>query len=126
MKLLIFLSGIFLLNVSAENCNKKRSHYPTVYKGRLEIKALCMNYTIKLLEGKIDTSKIVTNWQDESSTKKYTNVFALGSPCSFPASIKEGDEFYFIIDSSGTKDCAVCMAYAPKPHRSLPIKVVQQ
>jgi len=89
LRLLLGIS-IFLL-FSAEKCNQKKDGMP-VYKARLEIKAMCYNYTIKLLEGDIDTSKIVGNWTNESTKKSYTNVFALKNPCNFPASIKEGDE----------------------------------
>lgn len=125
MKMYILLAAVFLLTVSAENCNDKKQS-SKVYKGKLEIKALCMNYTIKLLEGNIDTSKISGNWTNEATGKAYTNVFALGSPCTFPATINEGDEFYFSIDDNPNKECAVCMAYYPKPPKALSIKIVQK
>ena len=84
-----------------------------------------MNYTIKLLEGNLDTTRYVAEWKNESTGKTHTNVFALGSLCNFPSTINEGDEFYFKIDSSYVSDCAVCMAYYPKPLKSLSIKVVK-
>lgn len=125
MKPFIFLSAIFLLTVSAQNCgNKKPSG--TVYKGRLEVKALCMNYTISILEGKTDTSTVVSKWIDETTGKSYSNAFGLGSPCTFPSTINEGEEFYFVIDTSGKKDCAVCMAFYPTPSKKLSIKVVEK
>ena len=123
LRLLIAIP-VFLL-LSAEKCNQKKDKAP-VYKARLEIKAMCLNYTIRLLEGNIDTSKIVANWTDESTKKSYTNVFALKNPCIFPASIKEGEEFYFTIDDSPVEPCAVCMAYYPTPEKKLPIKVVNK
>ncbi len=123
MKLFIFLAAVFLLTVSADGCKKKNK---SVYKGRLEIKALCMNYTIKVLEGKTDTSFVTANWTDETTNKSYANVFTLGSPCTFPDSLKEGSEFYFVIDTSGNKQCAVCMAYYPTPPKKLQIKVVEK
>lgn len=122
MKLYSAISLIFILSLTTGKCKNKDS----VYKGRLEIKAICMNYTIKLLEGDPDTSLYVSNWKDESTGKSYTDVFALGSVCSFPASINEGDEFYFKIDSSYVSDCAVCMAYYPKPPKSIAIKIVEK
>ena len=97
-----------------------------MYKARLETKAICMNYTLRLLEGDIDTSLITANWTDESTGKSYTNVFGLGSPCTFPPNIQQGDDFYFMIDSSTIKDCIVCMAYYPTPPRKLSIKVVEK
>ena len=97
-----------------------------MYKGKLEVKGMCMNYTIKLLEGNLDTSKFVAAWKNEITGKTHTDVFALGSLCSFPSSINEGDEFYFTIDSSYVSNCAVCLAYYPKPPKTIPIKVVNK
>lgn len=124
MKRLLILSAIFLLMISAKNCNEKKTN-GEVYKGRLEIKALCMNYTLKLVEGTMDTSKIVSNWTDESTKKMYNNVFALANPCNFPSTIKQGDEFYFVIDTATASDCAVCMAYYPIPGKKLAIKIIE-
>ena len=114
--------ALLMLSLTANKCKTK----DTVYKGRLEIKAICMNYTIKLIEGNIDASKIVSEWKDETTGKTYTNVFGLGSHCTFPSTIKEGDEFYFTIDSTYAGNCAVCMAYYPKPPKSLAIKIVNK
>ncbi|MBL7703307.1 MAG: hypothetical protein JNM14_13740 [Ferruginibacter sp.] len=128
MKLLFFLSGIFLLTVSAANCNKKDKEskiFSEVFKGRLEIKAICMNYTVSVLD-KADTLNVVPNWTDETTKKTYKNVFALANPCNFPDSIKQGDEFYFVIDTLSTKPCMVCMAYYPTPGKKLPIKIVNK
>jgi hypothetical protein len=125
MKLLIFLSAIFLLSASADKCGKKKNDAGK-FKARLETKALCMNYTLRLLEGDIDTSLITTGWTDESTGKSYTNVFGLGSRCTFPSNIEQGDDFYFVIDTTEKQECAVCMAYYPTPPRKLFIKVVEK
>lgn len=124
MKLIIALSALFLLTISAENCSKKKTS--ATYKGKLEVKALCMNYTISVVEGDIDPSLVEKSWTDETTKKTYTNAFKLGSPCSFPESIKEGDEFYFTIDTTTKQDCAVCMAYYPTPSKAIAIKVVEK
>lgn len=125
MKLLMLIPGLFLLSASANKCSsKKSSNNGNTYKARLETKALCMNYTLTLLEGNIDTSLVNSIWTDESKGKTFNNAFGLGNPCDFPSTINEGDEFYFTIDSAKTKDCAVCMAYYPTPPRKLMIKVV--
>jgi len=126
MKLLFFLSSIFLLTVSADKCGSKKKTEAGIYKAKLETKALCMNYTLRLLEGDLDTSLVTASWTDESTGKSYTNVFALGSRCTFPPNIQQGDDFYFVIDSSEKQDCAVCMAYYPTPPKRLPIKVVEK
>lgn len=125
MKLLIVLSAVFLLTVSAVNCGAKKNT-TTTYKGKLETKGICMNYTLRLIEGSIDTSLINTSWTDEVTGTKHTNAFGLVNPCDFPDSIKQGDEFYFVIDTSAHKQCAVCMAYYPTPAKKLGIKVVQK
>jgi hypothetical protein len=125
MQRLFILLAVFFTTVSAEKCNEKKND-SEVYKGRLEIKAICMNYTVKLVEGNIDTAKIVSNWTDETSGKSYTNVFALKNPCNFPATIKQGDEFYFVIDTASVEPCIVCMAYYPVPEKKLPIKIISK
>ena len=123
MKLFIFLFAVAALTISAADCGEKNKNN-TTYKGRLEIKALCFNYTIRLLEGNIDTAQIAASWTDETTSKAYSNVFRLGNPCNFPDSLKQGDDFYFTIDTSEGKQCAVCMAYYPSPAKALSIKVV--
>ncbi len=115
--LLISLSSVLLSN---SDCKHKKT--AGAYKGRLEIAALCMNYTISVIEGDIDTSLIVANWTDENTGISYKNVFRLGNPCDFPKTLKQGDEFYFDIDSTAGKQCAVCMAYYPTPPKSLAVK----
>jgi hypothetical protein len=142
MKLLIFLSCIFILTVSAQQCNnegkvknnagsdsaqnKPADSSPKIYKAKLEIKAICMNYTLRLTEGSLDTSYVAATWTDETTGKSYQNVFALGNPCTFPPTIELGQDFKFIIDTTkDQKQCAVCMAYYPIPPKKLFIKVVE-
>ena len=125
MKLFLLLAIVPMLTISADKCGSKTTD-TGMYKAKLEIKGICMNYTIRLLEGNIDTSLIGAAWTDEHSGKSYTNVFGLGSPCTFPATIKEGDEFYFTIDTTSKQNCPVCMAYYPTPPRKLSIKVFEK
>ena len=122
MKTLLALAIIILIGLTAQKCNEKKSA-GSVYKAKLEIKALCMNYTIRLLEGNLDTSKITGTWTDETTGKSYTNVFGLANPCDFPSSINQGDEFFFSIDTAKVQNCAVCMAYYPTPPKKLTIKI---
>ena len=122
MKAFSFVPFVLVLALTMNKCKNKSES--TAYKGRLEVKGMCMNYTIKLIEGNLDTSKVVAEWKDESTGKTHHNVFALGSACSFPSTINEGDDFYFTIDSAYVSNCAVCMAYYPKPSKSIAIKVV--
>ena len=126
MKFFLLLIPVFLLTMSKESCrNKKSKTYDSCFKGKLEIKAACMNYTIGIVKGNIDSNLINPTWRNESTGKIYKNVFALASRCTFPATIKEGDEFYFMIDSTSVQNCAVCMIYYPVPGKKLSIKVIQ-
>lgn len=122
IKTIILSSLLAMLLATQKKCGQVNQQ-TGCYKGRLEIKGICSNYTIKILEGNIDTAKISTNWIDEHTNKTHSNVFALDSPCSFPADIKEGEEFYFTIRNEGDKNCNVCMAYYPTPPRRLAISV---
>ena len=124
MKIFNFAPLVFILAITASKCKNKNEN--SAYKGKLEVKGMCMNYTIKLLEGNIDTSKLVAEWKNEVTGKTHNNVFALGSVCNFPSTITEGDEFYFTIDTTYVSNCAVCLAYYPKPTKSIAIKVVNK
>jgi hypothetical protein len=126
MKLFILLSCILILTISADQCGKKKNKAAGTFKAKLETKGICMNYTLRLLDGDIDTSMINANWTDESTGKSYNNVFGLGSPCTFPKDIEQGDDFYFVIDTTQKQQCAVCLAYYPSPPRKLSIKVVDK
>lgn len=120
------LIAIAALPFAQQQCKTNNTNTNSAcFKGRLEVKGICSNYTIKLLDGKLDSSKIVKSWKDEVTGKTHTNVFALGSPCSFPDSLKEGDEFYFTLDDT-RQQCNVCLAYYPKPEKSASIKVLQK
>lgn len=123
----LFVIAIFFIVVTASTCkNNKMIAGPNCFKGKLEIKGPCLNYTVRLLKETIDTSIVSADWINESTGKKYKNVFALGSRCNFPDSIKEGDDFYFTIDSSAVQYCAVCMIYYPVPTKKLFIKVLEK
>jgi hypothetical protein len=124
MKTLLILAAVFTLTASADSCSSKKT--TATYKARLETKALCMNYTLTLIEGNLDSSLVVPKWTDENTGKSFTNAFGLADPCKFPKNIAEGDEFYFVIDSTKGEPCAVCMAYYPTPQKKLSIKVVEK
>ena len=90
----------------------------------MEIKGICANYTISVLEGDVTALNIAPSWKDETTNKTYTNVFALSTSCGFP-DLQQGEEFYFTLDPGpGQKDCAVCMAYYPTPEQKNNITVI--
>jgi hypothetical protein len=128
MKILLSVIFITLLAVSENTCRnrKDKSSAANCYKGRLEIKAGCMNYTVAVIEGNIDTSLVQSKWTDENTGIAYKNVFALESKCDFPTTINQGDEFYFVIDSAVNRNCAVCMMYYPVPAKKLSIRVLDK
>src|SRR5215203_5110046 len=127
MKILLSVIFITLLAVTENTCRNKKVMQQRAaancFKGRLEIKGGCMNYTISVVEGTIDTSHVQSSWTDENTGKAYKNVFALGSKCNFPNTINQGDEFYFKIDSTTAQNCAVCMMYYPVPSKQLRINI---
>lgn len=124
MKYSILLIAFSFLLLSNSDCGKKSSS--TVYHGKLEIKGICMNYTLSMQGDNINPDLVVSDWTDPTTGNNYQNVFKLGSPCTFPAEINQGDEFDFIVDSSPKQDCAVCLAFYPTPEKSLAIKVVKK
>ena len=124
MKIYLLAPFVFMLLTTTNKCKTKNEG--GAYKGKLEVKGMCMNYTIRVLEGNLDTSRIVSAWKNEVTGKTHNNVFALGSVCNFPSTINEGDEFYFTIDTTYVSNCAVCLAYYPKPKKSIAIKVVNK
>jgi hypothetical protein len=92
------------------------------YKGRLSLRGICNNYVIELVGGTLDTARIEAQWKNPDTGKIYKNAFALSNPCALPVSLKEGDEFYFKLDSTQlTETCITCKAYSPTPRRALPI-----
>lgn len=124
MKNLLLASFFATLLLSSSECGNKETG--GTLKGRLEIAGICMNYTISVVEGNPGKDAVEANWTDETTNKTYTNAFRLGNPCDFPSTIKQGDEFYFRIDTTKGKECAVCMAYYPTPSKSLSIKVIEK
>lgn len=117
-----FLLFLILVSVAAICCTTRKTTGNTAakelnitcYKARLELKGICMNYVIKVLEGDTAKLQLEREWKDESDGKVYTNVFALGSRCSFP-DLAEGSEFYFTLAEKEDAGCNVCMAYRPVP-----------
>lgn len=119
--LLFFCASCKKDNQAAETCTLPTNQ---CFKGRLEISDICGNYTIRLLEGNLDTCFIQASWQHPYTKIVYQNVFSLGNICSFPASVKQGDEFYFTIrDQKQDLTCVECLVYTPRPGKLLSINV---
>ena len=115
------LAFFVLLNIS---CNKSNDTIQNCFKGKLVLKGLCMNYVIQIIEGDVDKALYESSWQNPSTKTTYQNVFGLGSICTFPSTINEGDEFYFTIPKNPIpQTCAQCMAYSPTPSKKISIEI---
>lgn len=114
---------LVLLGLLSLSCSKLDAETDCI-KGKLVINGICGNNTIQVLSGNIDANLIVKSWEDPETSKKYENVFALQSLCTFPSTLKEGDEFYFVIDNDPKgSDCPRCLAYRPVPPKGLMIRI---
>ncbi len=119
MKYILIL--IFLLNF---NCNKSDLIALNCIKAKLVLQGLCMNYVIQIIEGNVDSSLFETIWINPITNVNYQNVFGLGSICTFPSTIKEGDEFYFTISKEQViQTCPQCQAYSPTPNKKIAIQI---
>jgi len=119
-QLALLVASLFLFSFQC----KKKNPSAGCFKGRLEVQGICMNYTIKLLKGDLDPSLIESSWTDESTGKTYQDVFRLENICEFPSGIKQGDEFYFQIETNPSEGCSTCFAYYPTPSKRLAIRVL--
>lgn len=119
----IILLALPLFAVDNTQCNKAKNP-ATCLKGKLEIKGICSNYVITITQGNFDPSKVAASWTDPESNKTYKNAFKLGSPCTFPTNLDEGDEFYFEFVPETRDECTVCMAYRPVPEQINMIRVL--
>jgi len=119
MKYLLILT--LLLNLA---CEKSSSTSAECIKGKLVLQGICMNYVIEILEGNVDKSLYEASWQNPITSTTYQNVFGLASICTFPSTIKEGDEFYFSIPKNPVvQTCAQCLAYSPIPNKRISIEI---
>lgn len=115
-----FLFVIIAFIFMGFSCEKNQEPASTCLKGKLVLKGICMNYVIELVEGSIDPNLIERQWVNPMTKTEYKNVFALGSICTFPANIAEGQEFYFsVVDKGETASCVQCQAYSPVPNKKL-------
>ena len=116
-----FFTLFILLNIS---CNKTDQPVVEYYKGKLVLQGICMNYVIQIIEGSVNPMLYEQSWVNPSTNTTYQNVFGLGSICTFPSNIKEGDEFYFTIPQNPVvQTCAQCKAYSPMPAKTINIAI---
>lgn len=65
-------------------------------------------------------------WTKQGTSETYEHVAVVSNKCEFPATLKEGDEFYFrqINKNDARNDCAVCMMYDFPPSKGIYLQVV--
>ena len=102
----------------------ERYDYLNTFTGKLAVAGICSNYTITLTEGSLTDTLYEATWTDPQTSLTYQKAFRLGNPCDFPAGIRAGDTFKFIIERNPSNNCATCMAYYPTPVKTLNIRVV--
>lgn len=115
--------GWMVLLLAVTGCDKQETIANGCFKGKLVVKGICKNDVIQLLEGKSDALLVESSWTYPTTGTVYQNVFAVDSKCTFPDSLREGDEFYFTLDSTQSEDCALCKALSPVPTTKLKIKL---
>ena len=117
---------LVLISLILISCNDSVIIEPIsdTFSGILVKKGICMNYVIQVNDLDFPQDLIEDKWTDESSNKKYNNVFALKSICDFPETIEKNDSFNFVIDNDKENNCAVCLAYTPVPNKSISITVI--
>lgn len=110
-----YCTALFLLLLAA--CSPKPQDNPssTCFRGKLVKRGICGQRVVQLLGTPVDAVTMAPSWTDSLSGKMYSNVFAVGNPCDFPSSIKEGEEFNFSITQTPGSDCVTCYAYTPVP-----------
>ena|ERR1700730_6617179 len=123
-KIILFIILVFTIS-SAHDCNKRSQSGKL--KGKLVIMELCSNYVVQVVDGEVDTSRLVNGWRDEKRKMVYDKVFTVANRCDFPATdLKEGDEFEFMFDGNpAPQNCMVCMAYYPVPPKANSIKTLR-
>lgn len=64
------------------------------------------------------------DWSDifRPSFAPYPHSVSVTNTCEFPASINEGDVFYFEIDNNNNNNCVVCTLYDEPPTKKVTIK----
>ena len=88
------------------------------------IKELCSHYVVQVIDGTVDSSRVVNNWKDEKRQATFNKVFSVANRCNFPSTLNEGDEFEFSFDPNPpAQNCAVCLAYYPIPDKINAIKI---
>src|SRR5918998_1611997 len=110
--------GLFLGSGCEKNdldCNKELVDQQTCLTGVLVKAGICGQRVIKVTSHNKGGLAYAAIWQDQSSGKTYENVFTVANSCTFPTTIKEGEQINFKLTTNTANDCAQCMAITPVP-----------
>ena len=115
--LTIFVTVFFLVSCDKRQDLQQVVSDSTCYKGKLVLVGICGNAVVQVLDERMPSSYYEAIWKDESTGITYQKVMGNANFCSFPANLKENEEFYFRIDPPATlpPDCVNCKAISPTP-----------
>jgi hypothetical protein len=125
-----FLTPLIILVVlfSGTMCIPERNGPGPGLVGKLVVDAPCGHYVVEVIQGKIDVSRLVSEWRDSTTDSIYVNVFGLSDPCHFGQSgLVKGDMFSFELDDKPPMEgCPLCYIAYPMPPISNAVKNVQK
>ena len=122
MKKLLFILFSFLLFGCIQIPNSGTNNNQRI-KAKV-IRITCATTVIQILDNA--HYSLGETWTIEGTTNTYEHVAVVSNKCELPASLNEGDEFFFkvISESDARKDCVVCMMYDYPPSNGIFLKVV--
>jgi hypothetical protein len=116
--LAIFVTVFFLMSCDKQQDIQQVVSDSTCYKGKLVLVGICGNAVVQVLDERMPSSYYEANWKDESTGITYQKVIGNANFCSFPANVKENEEFYFRVNPpEGIDDCPRCKAISPSPEK---------
>jgi len=122
--LIIFVTVFFLMSCDKRQDLQQVVSDSTCYKGKLVLVGICGNAVVQVLDERMPPSYYEENWKDESTGITYQKVMGNANFCSFPANLKENEEFYFRVNPpEGIDDCPRCKAISPSPEKRQYIQI---
>ena len=87
------------------------------FTGKLVKRGICGQRVIQLISDPQGGIGFAQNWTDSLAHRSYENVFTVGNPCLFPATINEGETFSFSLTNAPDSNCIRCMAFTAVPEQ---------
>ena len=122
--LTILVTVFFLISCDKQQDLQQVVSDSTCYKGKLVLVGICGNAVVQVLDERMPPSYYEATWKDESTGITYQKVMGNANFCSFPANLKENEEFYFRVNPpDGIDDCPRCKAISPSPEKRQYIQI---